>query len=134
MKRNILIVDDEPDVLTYLKTFLEDQGFRVSCAQDVPCALEKMAEEQPDLICLDIMMPVKSGISLYEHLRREESLQDIPVIIISGMSIELMADFLQERESTGTSLKRYRFLNKPVDLNQFIEVLHEVLPDRGIDP
>jgi CheY-like chemotaxis protein len=83
---------------------------------------------------LDIMMPVKSGISLYEHLRREESLQDIPVIIISGMSIELMADFLQERESTGTSLKRYRFLNKPVDLNQFIEVLHEVLPDRGIDP
>ena len=134
MKRNILIVDDEPDVLTYLKTFLEDQGFRVSCAQDVPCALEKMAEEQPDLICLDIMMPVKSGISLYEHLRREESLQDIPVIIISGMSIELMANFLQERESTGTSLKRYRFLNKPVDLNQFIEVLHEVLPDRGIDP
>ena len=134
MKRNILIVDDEPDVLTYLKTFLEDQGFRVSCAQDVPCALEKMAEEQPDLICLDIMMPVKSGISLYEHLRREESLQDIPVIIISGMSMELMADFLQERESTGTSLKRYRFLNKPVDLNQFIEVLHEVLPDRGIDP
>jgi CheY-like chemotaxis protein len=134
LKRNILIVDDEPDVLTYLKTFLEDQGFRVSCAQDVPCALEKMAEEQPDLICLDIMMPVKSGISLYEHLRREESLQDIPVIIISGMSIELMANFLQERESTGTSLKRYRFLNKPVDLNQFIEVLHEVLPDRGIDP
>lgn len=134
MKRNILIVDDEPDVLTYLKTFLEDQGFRVSCAQDVPCALEKMAEEQPDLICLDIMMPVKSGISLYEHLRREESLQDIPVIIISGMSIESMANFLQERESTGTSPKRYRFLNKPVDLNQFIEVLHEVLPDRGIDP
>jgi CheY-like chemotaxis protein len=134
LKRNILIVDDEPDVLTYLKTFLEDQGFRVSCAQDVPCALEKMAEEQPDLICLDIMMPVKSGISLYEHLRREESLQDIPVIIISGMSIELMANFLQEKESTGTSLKRYRFLNKPVDLNQFIEVLHEVLPDRGIDP
>jgi CheY-like chemotaxis protein len=134
LKRNILIVDDERDVLTYLKTFLEDQGFRVSCAQDVPSALEKMAEERPDLICLDIMMPVKSGIFLYEHLRQEESLREIPVIIISGMSIESMANFLQEREGSGTSLKPYRFLNKPVDLNQFLAVIQEVLPGRAIGP
>ncbi len=134
MKRNILIVDDEPDVLTYLKTFLEDQGFRVSCAQDVPSALEKMTEEQPDLICLDIMMPVKSGIFLYEHLRREESLQKIPVIIISGMSIESMANFLPEKEGGGTSLTPYRFLNKPVDLNQLLAVIQEILPGWAIDP
>jgi CheY-like chemotaxis protein len=133
LKRKILIVDDEPDVLTYLRTFLEDQSFGVSCAQDVPSALQKITEEKPDLICLDIMMPIKSGISFYEHIRREESLQEIPVIIISGMNMESMANFLPAGEGKGGSLKSYRFLNKPVDLNQFLEVIREVLPVRETD-
>jgi CheY-like chemotaxis protein len=134
LKGKILIVDDEPDVLTYLKTFLEDHGFGVSCAQDVPSALQKMTEEKPDLICLDIMMPVKSGISFCDHLRRDESLQEIPVIIISGMNSESMGNFLQEREGSGTSLKSYRFLNKPVVLSQLLAVIREALPDWGTDP
>jgi len=45
-----------------------------------------------------------------------------------------MANFLQERDGSGTSLKPYRFLNKPVDLNQFLAVIREVLPGWGIDP
>jgi CheY-like chemotaxis protein len=134
LKGKILIVDDEPDVLTYLRTFLEDQGFGVSCAQDVPSALQKMRQEKPDLICLDIMMPVKSGISFYAHLRRDESLQEIPVIIISGMNFESMADLFKEREGSGPSLKSHRFLNKPVVLNQFLTLIREALPDRGTDP
>jgi CheY-like chemotaxis protein len=134
LKGKILIVDDEPDVLIYLKTFLEDQGFGVSCAPDVPSALQKMAEEKPDLICLDIMMPVKSGISFYEHLRRDASSREIPIIIISGLSMESVEKFFGEVESAESSPKPYRFLNKPVVLSQLLAVIREALPDWGTDP
>ena len=88
MKQKILIVDDEPDLLMYLKTFLEDQGYEVSCAEDVQSALQMFSGEKPDLVCLDIMMPIKSGISFYDHLRRNGCSREIPVIIISGLSEE----------------------------------------------
>ena len=128
MKQKILIIDDEPDLLMYLKTFLDDQGFEVSCAEDVPSASEMIHREKPDLVCLDIMMPIKSGISFYEHLRRDVLSQEIPVIIISGLSEESLKPSVQEVEAAGNMGKPYRFLNKPVDLELLLSVIREALP------
>lgn len=126
--RKILIIDDEPDLLMYLKTFLEDQGYGVSCAQDVQSALQMISKEKPDLICLDIMMPIKSGISLFEHISRDEPTQAIPVVIISGMTEESMENLVEGVDGVGILPKTYRFLNKPVDLNQLLGAIREALP------
>jgi CheY-like chemotaxis protein len=128
LKRKILIIDDEPDLLTYLKTFLEDQGFEVACAPDVPSALEMIDEDPPDLICLDLMMPIQSGVSLFQHLGRDESRRGIPVIIISGMNEEAMSNLAEGIGGIGGISERLRFLNKPVNLNQLLRAIHEALP------
>jgi CheY-like chemotaxis protein len=127
MKQKILIIDDEPDLLMYLKTFLEDQGYEVSCAEDVQSALQMLPREKPDLVCLDIMMPIKSGISFYEHLRQEGLSQGIPVIIISGLNEETLKRSVQKLEAEGTIRKPYQFLNKPVDLELLLSVIREAL-------
>jgi len=128
VKQRILIIDDEPDLLMYLKTFLEDQGFEVSCAEDVPSAFQMIHREKPDLVCLDIMMPIQSGISFYEHLRRDVLSQQIPVIIISGLSEESLKPSVQELIAGGTIGKPFRFLNKPVDLDLLLSAIREALP------
>lgn len=128
MKQKILIIDDEPDLLTYLKTFLEDQGYEVCCAGDVQSALKMVPSEKPDLVCLDIMMPIQSGISFYEHLRRNGLSQGIPVIIISGLNEEALKQWVQKLEAEGTIREPYGFLNKPVDLERLLAMIREVLP------
>jgi Fe-S oxidoreductase/CheY-like chemotaxis protein len=83
--RRILVVDDEPDVVLYLSTFLSDQGFLVSTAQDGIEALAKARLQRPDLITLDITMPGRSGVDVFTTLRRDSALREIPVFIITGV-------------------------------------------------
>jgi len=123
----ILIIDDEPDLLMYLKTFLDDQGYGVVCAQDAQTALQMIRLEKPDLICLDIMMPIQSGISFYEHLRRDPRMRGIPVIIISGLNEESLKLGAQVLKAAGINCTPQRFLNKPVDLELLRKVIREVL-------
>jgi CheY-like chemotaxis protein len=128
LKSKILIIDDEPDLLVYLKTFLDDQGYQVHCAPDAQRALQMIRQETPDLICLDIMMPVQSGISFYEHLRRDEGTRGIPIIIISGLNEESLKSEVQAPKAAGEIRKPLRFLNKPVDLEFLLKVIREILP------
>jgi len=131
VRHKILIIDDEPDLLMYLKTFLEDQGYEVSCARDVQSALRLVPREKPDLVCLDIMMPIQSGMTFYEHLRRDGLSREIPVIVISGLSEESLRPSAQKSDAEGTIKKPYRFLNKPVDLELLLSVIREALPSEG---
>jgi CheY-like chemotaxis protein len=127
LKKKILIIDDEPDVLTYLRTFLRDQGYAVICAQDVESGLRMIPLENPDLICLDIMMPVKSGISLFDYVRKDDYLRNIPVIIISGLNEDSMENLFGTMKDSGMPITPYRFVGKPVDLNQLLSMVREIL-------
>jgi len=60
-KKKILIIDDEKHVVTYLETLLQDNGYDTISAYDGKVAMEKVKSERPDLVCLDITMPVQSG-------------------------------------------------------------------------
>lgn len=82
----ILVVDDEETIRLYLTLLLEDKGHEVRTAPDADTALAALSDESFDLVCLDIMMPRRSGIALYCAIREEESLRDIPAIFISGFS------------------------------------------------
>ena len=66
--RKILIVDDEPDVITYLETFFHDQGYGTLSAQDGKVGFAKARAEHPDLITLDISVPEESGVKMFRQL------------------------------------------------------------------
>jgi len=80
----ILVVDDEPDVLTYISTVLEDQGAAVVQALDAEQALELALKEKPDLITLDLSMPGKNGGYVFEEIRKNPGLSAARVCIITG--------------------------------------------------
>lgn len=80
----ILIVDDEPDVVALLETTLKAEHFTVVKAYDGLDALDLVNSEKPDLILLDIMMPMMSGYEVCEQIKSNPSSQHIPVMCISS--------------------------------------------------
>ena len=84
--KSILVVDDEPDVITYLSTLLTDAGYRVRSAMDGQEAMDAIAAEKPDLVSLDITMPEKSGVRVYRDMRENPELAGIPIIIVTGVT------------------------------------------------
>jgi CheY-like chemotaxis protein len=82
--KKVLIVDDEQSIVIYLTTVLDDGGYATCSAMDGQEGLGMARREKPDLICLDVMMPKRSGVSLYEEIKRDPELKSIPVIFISA--------------------------------------------------
>jgi response regulator RpfG family c-di-GMP phosphodiesterase len=93
MSATVLIVDDEPDVARYLTMALRANGYTAVTADSVEHGLEEVHKARPDLICLDIMMPRQSGITMYTQLKNDKTLRSIPVIFISGVGHEDPWDF-----------------------------------------
>jgi len=85
-KPKVLIVDDEPLNVDYLEQRLEDFDYDTVSANNGQQALDKMQTEAPDLVLLDIMMPVMDGFTVLSHMRADPTLRNIPVIIISAMN------------------------------------------------
>ena len=80
----VLVVDDEPDILTFISTVLEDQGAVVVQALDAEQALDLALKEKPDLITLDLSMPGKNGGYVFEEIRKNPDLLASRVCIITG--------------------------------------------------
>ena len=86
-QKKVVLVDDEEDIILYLETALEDAGYLPFAATTVSRGLELIRQERPDLVCLDILMPEESGMSLYQILRGDPELEKIPILITSGLSL-----------------------------------------------
>jgi len=82
----ILIVDDEPFNVDYLEQELQELNYETITAGNGQSALEKVQAEVPDLVLLDIMMPVMDGFSVLARIQADPNLRNIPVIIISAMN------------------------------------------------
>ena len=80
----VLVVEDEAALATMLRYNLEKQGFRVDEAVDGQEALTRIAETQPDLVLLDWMLPVMSGIEVCRQIRRRPATRDLPVIMVTA--------------------------------------------------
>jgi len=124
--KKILIVDDEPDVVSYLTVVLKNAGYETSSANKVEEALELVEQIEPDLICLDIMMPRESGISMYTKLKQDKARRDIPVLIISGAMPENEFDFrsLIDDDSIPPPAA---YLEKPIVVERFLDVVENIL-------
>lgn len=83
-KAKILIVDDEPFNVDVLQQELEDLNYQILTAANGQDALDKIRSQQPDLILLDLMMPVLDGFAVLSQIKADNDLRDIPVIIVSA--------------------------------------------------
>jgi CheY-like chemotaxis protein len=121
--KTVLVVDDDPDTMTYLTTVLEDHGFATVSASNGAEALRKIAEAPPDLVTLDIAMPEKSGVAVYRALKEDEQLQQIPVIITTGISEEF-EKFISSRRKVPPP---DAYLAKPVESDQLVSTVNRLL-------
>ena len=119
MAYKILIVDDDPPIVELLKFTLESSGYKTAVAYDGEEALKKVAEEKPDLILLDIMLPTKDGYSVLEELRGG-SHKILPIVIISAKVQEVDISF-------GLELGANDYLTKPLDLDKLVKRVGDLL-------
>ena len=133
MPKNIMIIDDEEDIRTYLMAVLEDSGFKTCTADESENVIEALQREKPDLVLLDIMMPRRSGISIFRDLRTTAGNEHIPVALISG--IERATGFFNGEIKAllnGTELRPPDgFIEKPIRIQQLLEVVANILKTKG---
>ena len=97
----VAVVDDEPDVLTFVRLALDDRGFDVMTLDRVAGALSALRAFAPDAICLDLLMPEQTGLSLLVEIRKDPDLAQIPVLILSALNA-------REEAPRGASARRTR--------------------------
>lgn len=126
MGKRILVIDDEPDMITYIKAILEDKGHTTFSANDAEEGMKKLKENRPDLILLDLLMPGKTGIKLFSELKKDGRLKDIPIVLITGIKDVMGGDHKKFFESLHTRVLA-AYLEKPVEPWTLVRTVNEVL-------
>lgn len=128
VRKKVLIIDDEPDIVMYLKLLLENHGYEVVSASDGEKGLELARTETPDLVCLDIMMPRKSGVALYQQMKTDSMLKDLPCIIISAYesAYTFKGEAFRRLVPDKTIPEPLRFFEKPLDIPAFLNFVDDV--------
>jgi two-component system response regulator ChvI len=116
------VVDDEKDIVGWLKQSLSAAGYVVGEAYDGLQALEAVAAGPPDLILLDMKMPRLDGRGVLRRLRRQPETSQIPVIILSAHPVTSV-----DERSRLADLGVRRFLHKPVTMEQLVAAIQEQL-------
>jgi two-component system, OmpR family, phosphate regulon response regulator PhoB len=89
MGERILIVDDEPDIVELLEYNLRQHGYTVSTARDGASALAEVRRQRPDLILLDLMLPDVAGTEVCRRIRKDESTDGVPIMMITARGEEI---------------------------------------------
>ena len=118
----ILVVDDDPSDAEIVSLYLSRDGYAVSVLDDPTLAIGKVADEQPALVILDILMPAKSGWELLRELKADQRTRDVPVIICS---------VLHERKM-GLLLGAAEYLTKPIIPEDLLRTVRKFVPDGSL--
>ncbi|MFZ5903793.1 MAG: response regulator [Chloroflexota bacterium] len=121
----LLIVEDIPDTLKLLDATLKFKGYRVVTAVNGHEALEAIKKERPALVITDILMPKMDGFNLVHRLRINPETRNIPVIFLSATYVA------PEDKAFATSIGATRFIEKPIDLDSFLQTVADLLK-RGV--
>ena len=133
-EKKILVVDDEPDVRNFLTACIEDAGFQVDSAVDGQDALEKIENELPDLMTLDMVMPRKSGIELIRTLRKNDKWAGLPIIVITAHARnEFASEDIKSFNAFTSGLKPRRTIEKPVTPEILVRTICEILNVEPLD-
>ncbi|MBE9581090.1 MAG: response regulator [Proteobacteria bacterium] len=143
MSKKILIVDDEPDVITFVSAVMEENGYTSIAAKDGIEGLELLRKEKPNLVLLDLMMPKKSGITMFQELRNDPDMSNIPVVVVTGVSEVTGVDFRnfmykqpmrdEKKFVETTGLTKYTvpdgYIEKPIDVVELLKAVKEALKE-----
>ena len=119
--KKLLLVDDDPDILTAMQAALADTGATIETASDGDQAIDKIARGTPDLVVLDMMLPKRSGFLVMERLKRARKAEDRPrVIMITGNQGTRHRVYA---ETLGIDV----YLNKPFRMEKLVSSIKELL-------
>lgn len=147
MPKKVLVVDDDPNTVRFLSVALEENGYEPIPAFDGKEGFEKATSEKPDLILLDVMMPKRTGFTMFKQMRKTEGLESIPVIMLTGVTASLedldskSDDTFEQpfgglRDSLRKAIAQMKeeglvkpefFIEKPIDPDLVIEKIRELI-------
>lgn len=127
--KKILILEDEPDVVTYLTALFEDHGYATESARNGQEGMEKAKAAPPDLITLDMSMPEKSGVRFYREIKDDPVLSKIPVVVVTGVTgfggnPDDFRRFLETRRQVPPP---DAFIAKPIDRGELLKAVRNLL-------
>jgi diguanylate cyclase (GGDEF)-like protein len=120
MNDRVLVVDDDPDIVQFVRMNLELEGYDVDTAANGLLALERIREHVPDLVLLDVMMPEMDGLTVLSKMRRSPGTASTPVIILTAKA-------LADDRVRGLDLGADDYITKPFDLEELIARVRTVL-------
>ncbi len=124
----ILVIDDDPDLQTVVKSVLESKSYQVVAALDGDEGLRKVVDERPDLIILDVIMPGKSGFEVCREIKTEPKyyfFSHIPVLMLTVYPDDREKMHLSMRE--GMTMEAEDYLHKPFDPKELLNRVEELL-------
>jgi len=127
----ILVIDDDPDLQTAVRSVLESKSYQVIAALDGDQGLQKVVDERPDLIILDVIMPGKSGFEVCRELKTDPKyyfFSHIPVLMLTVYPDDREKMHLSMRE--GMTMEAEDYLHKPFDPQELLNRVEELLKRR----
>ena len=124
-RAKILVVDDEPNIVQTLQDRLEMNDYQVITAADGKEGLEKATSERPDIVLLDVIMPIMDGLEMLERLRKNDSTRDLPVIMLTARS---QSQDITRANSYGIE----DYVVKPFDLSELLEKIQAILENKKV--
>jgi DNA-binding response OmpR family regulator len=118
--KRILVVDDSPQIVDMLTSRLTKRGYTIVSAQDGEQALERVREERPDLVILDVMMPKKNGWEVARAIRKDETLKDTRILVLTAIGEQI-------NEMTSPLYGADAHLDKPFDFGELEAKIAELL-------
>jgi CheY-like chemotaxis protein len=118
-KKQILLVDDDPDFVEAVKVIVESGGYDVQVAYDGQEGLEAVAEQKPDLIVLDVMMPVMNGHEACAKLKADDATTEIPIILLTAVADRVTTSTYTHRDMLESEAEDY--MPKPVEPKELLE-------------
>ena len=116
----ILVADDEEDIKSVLEMFLDVAGYDVVSAYDGLDAIEKIKESKPDLVLMDIMMPLIDGIEVVRQMKADDSIKHIPVVMLTAAS---KSDMVDKAMKAGA----HDYIQKPFEPEQVQSLIEKIL-------
>jgi two-component system, OmpR family, alkaline phosphatase synthesis response regulator PhoP len=120
MTHKVLIADDEPNILISLEYLMKREGYEVSVARDGQEAIDAILRERPDLVLLDVMMPVKTGYEVCHEVRAIESVKDTLILMLTAKGRE--ADLAK-----GLALGANAYMTKPFSTKELVSRVRAML-------
>jgi CheY-like chemotaxis protein len=120
LRARVLVVDDDPEIVTFLATLLELEGIESQVATSAAAALEKLEHGLPNLVLLDIAMPDRDGLDLCRELKQDPRTRDVPVFVVSARPGK---DVVDRAYAAGAE----EFIRKPFENQELIARIRERL-------